>query len=180
MITLGIETSCDDTSICILETKESSSERPRILAHLSFSQERMLQKWGGVVPEIAARNHLAKVTPLLEEAFNEANIHPSSVDQIGVTTHPGLLGPLLTGVNAAKTLSLMYKTPINPVNHLFAHLEAIHLTEEVSGAQRQVSSDTLRERSGSILDAQRGLGTRSDQRVPLQFKVGAERFKSSL
>ena len=132
MITLGIETSCDDTSICILETKESSNERPNILAHLSFSQEVMLQKWGGVVPEIAARNHLAKVTPLLEEAFNKANIHPSDVDQIGVTTHPGLLGPLLTGVNAAKTLSLMHQTPINPINHLFAHLEAIHLTEEVT------------------------------------------------
>ena len=62
MITLGIETSCDDTSICLLETDDAGNGFPVILAHHSFSQETILQEWGGVVPEIAARNHLAKVT----------------------------------------------------------------------------------------------------------------------
>jgi len=130
VITLGIETSCDDTSICVLETSRSD-DYPKVLSHVSFSQENLLQEWGGVVPEIAARNHLAKITPILKNALSRAKIESKDIDQIGVTTHPGLLGPLLTGVNAAKTLSLIHHVPINPVNHLFAHLEAIHLTEKV-------------------------------------------------
>lgn len=129
-IILGIETSCDDTSISIIEgnTKES----PKVLFHNKFSQELLLKKWGGVVPEIAARNHMAKLTPLLEECFTQAKIDPKDIDGISVTTIPGLLGPLLTGLNAAKTISLITEKPIIAINHLFAHLEAIHLTENIS------------------------------------------------
>ena len=130
MITLGIETSCDDTSICVLRTNKS--ERPSILSHNSFSSEKVLKKWGGVVPEIAARNHLEKLTPLLKVCLEESEISLGEIDQVAVTTNPGLLGPLLTGLNGAKTISLLKSLPINPVNHLFAHLEAIHLTEDVS------------------------------------------------
>jgi N6-L-threonylcarbamoyladenine synthase len=126
---LGIETSCDDTSICIIE---ETSGFPKILALKSFTQEEILKTWGGVVPEIAARNHLQKITPLLDSAFKEAKIEPQDIDAIGVTTLPGLLGPLLTGLNAAKTLSLIYQKPIIAINHLYAHLEAIHLTQSVS------------------------------------------------
>lgn len=126
MLILGIETSCDDTSVCLL------NENKEVLAEISFSQEILLKKWGGIVPEIAARNHLAKLVPLLEEVFAKANKKPSDLNLIGVTTHPGLLGPLLTGLNAAKTLSMMYEVPIVPVNHIYAHLEAIHLVEKVS------------------------------------------------
>jgi N6-L-threonylcarbamoyladenine synthase len=125
MIVLGIETSCDDTSVCLLEAG-------KIHFHKKFTQEELFKTWGGVVPELAARNHLQKITPLLQSAFDEARMKASDVDLIGVTTFPGLLGPLLTGLNAAKSLSLLHKTPILPVNHLFAHLEAIHLTESVS------------------------------------------------
>ena len=96
---LGIETSCDDTSLCILQ---SENQQTKILAHLSYSQDQMLKKWGGVVPEIAARNHLEKITPLLKEVFSTAQIKLKDINLIGVTTSPGLLGPLLTGVNAAK------------------------------------------------------------------------------
>ncbi len=126
---LGIETSCDDTSICILT---ESGKFPTILAHKSFTQEEILKSWGGVVPEIAARNHLEKLVPLLKSSFEQANLKPSDIDLIGVTTTPGLLGPLLTGLNSAKTLSLMYQKPIRAVNHLFAHLEAVHLDQEVN------------------------------------------------
>ncbi|HAZ14391.1 MAG: tRNA (adenosine(37)-N6)-threonylcarbamoyltransferase complex transferase subunit TsaD [Bdellovibrionales bacterium GWA2_49_15] len=129
-IILGIETSCDDTSLALLSGPEGAGSRtPTILGHKSFSQELILRKWGGVVPELAARNHLMKLAPLFEELLKEAKITPSQIDCIGVTTHPGLLGPLLTGINVAKTLSLLHKLPINPVNHLFAHLEAIFLTQ---------------------------------------------------
>ena len=126
---LGIETSCDDTSICIIE---ETSGFPKVLSLKSFTQEEILKTWGGVVPEIAARNHLQKITPLLDSAFKEAGIEPKDIDAIGVTTLPGLLGPLLTGLNAAKTLSLIYQKPIVAINHLYAHLEAIHLTHKVS------------------------------------------------
>ncbi|TDJ04401.1 MAG: tRNA (adenosine(37)-N6)-threonylcarbamoyltransferase complex transferase subunit TsaD [Deltaproteobacteria bacterium] len=121
MLILGIETSCDDTSTCLLNGEGE------ILAWNTFSQEEMLKKWGGIVPEIAARNHLAKLVPLLQEIFEKAEKSPKDLDLIGVTTHPGLLGPLLTGLNAAKTLALLYQVPIVPVNHLYAHLEVIHL-----------------------------------------------------
>ena len=71
MITLGIETSCDDTSICLLKTEYETKNLPEVLAHHSFSQETILQEWGGVVPEIAARNHLTKITPLLRKNKEE-------------------------------------------------------------------------------------------------------------
>lgn len=128
-LVLGIETSCDDTSICILKETDG---KPAILSHVSFTQEEILRKWGGIVPEIAARNHLQKITPLLSEAFEQSKLSPGDIDLIGVTTLPGLLGPLLTGLNAAKTLALIHEKPIASVNHLFAHMEAIHLTEDVS------------------------------------------------
>jgi N6-L-threonylcarbamoyladenine synthase len=131
-IILGIETSCDDTSIALISgNPDDFSQSPKILAHQSFSQELILKKWGGVVPEIAARNHLEKITPLLDSCFKEANLKMDKVDAIAVTTHPGLLGPLLTGINCAKTLALLYQRPIISVNHLYAHLEAVHLTTPV-------------------------------------------------
>ncbi|MEK6624331.1 MAG: tRNA (adenosine(37)-N6)-threonylcarbamoyltransferase complex transferase subunit TsaD, partial [Bdellovibrionota bacterium] len=128
-----IETSCDDTSMALLRGPAGESEkRPIILGHKSFSQELILRKWGGVVPELAARNHLMKLAPLFEELLKDAKITPKQIDWIGVTTHPGLLGPLLTGINVAKTLSLLHQLPINPVNHLFSHLEAIFLAHDLS------------------------------------------------
>lgn len=129
-IVLGIETSCDDTSLCVL--KDNPNSFPTLLSHLSFSQEQLLAKWGGVVPELAARNHLAKIAPLLKEVLQESQITLNQLSTVGVTTHPGLLGPLLTGINAAKTIAMRHRTPIVAVNHLFAHLEAIHLTEKIS------------------------------------------------
>jgi N6-L-threonylcarbamoyladenine synthase len=129
---LGIETSCDDTSFALLRgNPDQLGELPTLLSHQSFSQELMLAKWGGVVPEIAARNHLEKITPLLASCVEKAGIDFKSVDLIAVTTHPGLLGPLLTGINCAKTLALIYNLPIASVNHLYAHLEAIHITKSI-------------------------------------------------
>lgn len=129
MYILGIETSCDDTSLCVLI--DNADANTIILAHRSFSAEMLLQKWGGVVPELAARNHLEKLAPLLKEVLAQAKISAGDLGMIGVTTNPGLLGPLLTGINVAKTLALFHKMPIVPVNHLYAHLEAIHLTQYV-------------------------------------------------
>lgn len=85
-----------------------------------------------MVPELAARSHVKAIPPLLKVSFEEAGISPDDVTEVAVTTHPGLVGSLLTGINLAKTFALMNELPIIPVNHLFAHLEAIHLTEKVS------------------------------------------------
>jgi N6-L-threonylcarbamoyladenine synthase len=127
-IILGVETSCDDTSICILEVGDT----PKILSLNSYNQDFLLSKWGGVVPELAARSHVKAIPPLLETSFQEANISPDDVTDVAVTTHPGLMGSLLTGINLAKTFAMIKELPIIPVNHLYAHLEAIHLTETVS------------------------------------------------
>ena len=89
-------------------------------------------KWGGVVPELAARSHVKALPPLLDVTFKEAGINPEDVTEVAVTTHPGLVGSLLTGINLAKTFAMIQNLPIIPVNHLYAHLEAIHLTEKVS------------------------------------------------
>ena len=131
MITLGIESSCDDTSVCLLQGDGEACSPAQILSLQHFSQESLLKRWGGVIPEIASRNHCAQLTPLLARAFDEAQITLDHLDLIGVTTHPGLLGPLLTGLNAAKTLSWLKRLPLIPVNHVHAHLEAIHLTRPI-------------------------------------------------
>lgn len=125
---LGIETSCDDTSLAIISLE---NKKTNILSLNSYSQDFILEKWGGVVPELAARSHVKAIPPLLEVAFKEAGITPKDIQAVAVTTHPGLIGSLLTGINLAKTFSLLHKLPIIPVNHLYAHLEAIHLTEDV-------------------------------------------------
>jgi N6-L-threonylcarbamoyladenine synthase len=126
-IILGVETSCDDTSICILEVTDTT----KILSINSYNQDFLLAKWGGVVPELAARSHVKAIPPLLDVCFQEAKINPTEITEVAVTTHPGLVGSLLTGINLAKTFSLINELPITPVNHLFAHLEAIHLTEQI-------------------------------------------------
>ncbi len=128
MIVLGIESSCDETSLSLLD----STKPEKIIKTLTYSQIELYENWGGVVPEIASRSHLEKIYPLYTELLKETKINEEEIDLIGVTSYPGLLGPLLTGINLAKSISLYRKTPVFPVNHLFAHIEAIHLTEEVS------------------------------------------------
>ncbi|MCB9092641.1 MAG: tRNA (adenosine(37)-N6)-threonylcarbamoyltransferase complex transferase subunit TsaD [Halobacteriovoraceae bacterium] len=126
---LGIETSCDETSLCLLQ---GSPEGVKIIEHLTYSQIALYEKWGGVIPEIASRNHLEKLQPLLEELCQRASFDLKNLELIGATCFPGLLGPLLTGLNLAKTIALYYDIPLYPVNHVFAHLEAIHITDKVS------------------------------------------------
>lgn len=111
---------------------EVSGDQRKILSLNSYSQDFLLSKWGGVVPELAARSHVKAIPPLLEVSFKEAGISADDVTEVAVTTHPGLMGSLLTGINLAKTFSMLQEVPITPVNHLYAHLEAIHLTEKVS------------------------------------------------
>ncbi|MCB4205070.1 tRNA (adenosine(37)-N6)-threonylcarbamoyltransferase complex transferase subunit TsaD [Deferribacterales bacterium Es71-Z0220] len=116
MITLGIETSCDETSASIIDSGKN------ILSAKIFSQADIHKKFGGVVPEVASRNHALKIRPIVEEVINDAKISVNDIDLIGVTNSPGLIGALFVGVSFAKGLSYTLKKPLIPVNHLTAHI----------------------------------------------------------
>ncbi len=121
MIILGIETSCDETGACIATIKDN---RVILLSNILSSSQVIQSKWGGVVPEQAAREQIKTIVPVVTEALNEAGITKDEIDAIAVTLGPGLIGSLLVGVEFAKTLSAVWKKPIIPVNHLTAHFYA--------------------------------------------------------
>jgi len=122
MITLGIETSCDETSVAILEGDSD------LKANIVSSQVEIHEKFGGVVPEVAARKHTENLNPLLEESFREAGIGPGEVDLIAVTTGPGLVVSLVVGIAAARVLSSTLSIPATGVNHLEGHIMSVPLT----------------------------------------------------
>ncbi len=117
-LTLGIETSCDDTGVALLQ-----GER-HILAELLSSQIRDHARFGGVVPEFAARKHLENLLPLVEAALREGGVSGRDLDLIAVTCGPGLMGSLIVGVQAARALSQAWEVPVLGVNHLEGHLFA--------------------------------------------------------
>ena len=121
---LGIETSCDETSVALLE--RDGSVRASIIA----SQIERHQPFGGVVPEIASREHLQHLFPLLSRVLSDANAEWSDVDTIAVTAGPGLIGALLVGVAGAQGLSYGLGIPLVPVNHLEGHIFSPYLQRE--------------------------------------------------
>lgn len=123
MITLGIETSCDETSCGLVD------QGLRVLANQVHSQIPIHSEYGGVVPEIAARAHLEKIDPIVRLALDEAGIPLSEVDQIAFTRGPGLLGPLLVGASFARALGRSLGKPVTGVNHLEGHLASAFLEE---------------------------------------------------
>ena len=114
MKTLGIETSCDETAIAIYDSEKG------IIGESVFSQIKMHAEYGGVVPELASRDHCVKIVTVLKEALGDIDI--SSIDQIAYTSGPGLLGALLIGENFAQGLSVALNKPLLPINHLEGHL----------------------------------------------------------
>ena len=121
MLILGIETSCDETSVALLE--HTSGNQLEVRANLIASQIEAHQLFGGVVPEIASRKHLEAVTPLLRLVKEQTNLEDwRDLDLIGVTSGPGLSGALLVGVAAAKALSVATRVPLRGVNHIKGHI----------------------------------------------------------
>jgi N6-L-threonylcarbamoyladenine synthase len=121
---LGIETSCDETAAAVVE------DGRRALSDVVSTQIEIHRRWGGVVPELASRNHVVQVMPVVDEALRRAGAAPSDLDGIAVTSGPGLVGALLVGVQVAKSLSLAWDRPLVRVNHLEGHLLAAFLSEE--------------------------------------------------
>lgn len=118
MLVLGVESSCDETAVAIVR------DGKEVLSNVVLSQIDIHTKFGGVVPEIASREHVYNVSMVFEEAFKKANLSPEDIDLIAVTKGPGLIGSLLVGLNAAKTLALIYNKPLIGINHLAGHIYA--------------------------------------------------------
>ena len=118
---LGIESSCDDTSIAIVDTEY------RVIAMKTVSQTSVHALFGGIIPEIAARNHIAWIFPLLRSLLDDAKMSLSDLSAIAVTTHPGLVGSLLVGVGVAKGISVATGLPLIGINHLEAHIASASL-----------------------------------------------------
>lgn len=121
---LAIETSCDETSASIV--MNGSKE----IATVVLSQMDIHRLYGGVVPEIASRHHIESITLVLEELFEKSNMNINDIDLIAVTYGPGLIGSLLIGIQAAKTLALVNNKPLIPVHHIAAHIYANKLVGE--------------------------------------------------
>lgn len=117
---LGIESSCDDTALALVE--ESTINSPSILGSVMASQVPVHALFGGVVPELASREHARLIAPLLDKLLHDSNVTLAQIDGIAVTRGPGLLGSLLVGVAFAKTLAFAAKKPLIGINHLHAHL----------------------------------------------------------
>ncbi len=125
MIILGIETSCDESAAALVEYQ---SGRFRVLSNVISSQVKIHRRYGGVVPEVAARNHLKNLMPVIEEAFSLAGLDPAKKgdrpDLISVTRGPGLITSLLVGVWTSQALSLGWEIPLVGVNHMEGHILA--------------------------------------------------------
>ncbi len=118
MLVLGIESSCDETSVAILK------DGKEVLANAVYTQIPFHEVYGGVIPEVASRHHVKKITYVFEEAFRIANVKKEDIDLVCVTTHPGLIGSLLVGINAAKAFALTYHVPLVEVDHIVGHIYA--------------------------------------------------------
>jgi N6-L-threonylcarbamoyladenine synthase len=120
-VILGIETSCDETSVSVV------LDGVTVLSNVISSQMEIHQAFGGVVPEVASRRHVERITLIIEQALLEASITKNQLTAIAVTQGPGLVGALLVGVTAAKALAYSLQIPLIPVHHIAGHIYANHL-----------------------------------------------------
>ncbi|MGM0508114.1 MAG: tRNA (adenosine(37)-N6)-threonylcarbamoyltransferase complex transferase subunit TsaD [Fusobacteriota bacterium] len=122
---LAIETSCDETSIAVVE------DGKKVLSNIISSQVEIHREYGGVVPEIASRHHIKNIMPILEESLSDAKLTLEDMDYIAVTYAPGLIGALLVGISVAKSLSYGSDIPLIPVHHLRGHIYSNFIENDV-------------------------------------------------
>jgi N6-L-threonylcarbamoyladenine synthase len=137
MLVLAIETSCDETSAAVLRAPDTTGEgthtsicpplAPEVLSNIVLSQDEVHAPYGGVVPELASRQHIKTITAIVGEALTRAGVGLEAIDLYAVTQGPGLIGSLLVGLSFAKGLAYYHKKPLLGVDHLEAHLEACFL-----------------------------------------------------
>ncbi|MDP7555180.1 MAG: tRNA (adenosine(37)-N6)-threonylcarbamoyltransferase complex transferase subunit TsaD, partial [Nitrospinota bacterium] len=124
MLILGIETSCDETAAAVVK------DGKEILSNIISSQVDIHSRYGGVVPELACRNHIENLPLVIKQALDEAKTNMPALDSLAVTVGPGLIGALLIGVNTAKGIAYSLKKPLIPINHLEGHLLSIFLEDK--------------------------------------------------
>ena len=135
MLLLGIESSCDETAAALVADGE------RIRSSVVASQVRMHERYGGVVPELASREHLRAIEPVVEEACRQAEVALQDVDAIAVTEGPGLVGSLLVGLVYGKALALAMNKPLIGVNHLEGHIHAVLLENKIDRAAGKAAEE---------------------------------------
>ena len=135
MLVLGIESSCDETAAAVVSNGE------QILSNVVASQVAMHAKYGGVVPELASREHLRKIEPVVSEACAQARVNISDVDGIAVTEGPGLIGSLLVGLVYGKALAHALAKPLVGVNHLEGHIHAVLLENKIDRQAGRVAEE---------------------------------------
>ncbi|WP_010582027.1 tRNA (adenosine(37)-N6)-threonylcarbamoyltransferase complex transferase subunit TsaD [Schlesneria paludicola] len=118
---LAIESSCDETAAAVIDRER------HVLSNIVATQNELHERFGGVVPEIASRAHLERILPVIDEALRKANVTLAEIGAVAVTTHPGLVGSLLVGLTAAKTLALVLDVPLLAINHIEAHIYACRM-----------------------------------------------------
>ncbi len=134
---LGIESSCDETAAAVV------AEGRTILSSVVASQIDIHRKYGGVVPELASREHLRQIVPVVREALEQAGMSLQDVDAIGVTQGPGLVGSLLVGLTYGKVLAMSLGKPLVPVNHLEGHVHAVFLQAHLAGERPELPAMCL-------------------------------------
>ena len=132
MRVLGIETSCDETAVSIVEAAADGRPVGKILSNVVYSQLTEHRRFGGVVPEIAARAHLERLDGLVADALAEAKLGLGDLDGIAATGGPGLIGGVMVGVMTAKAMAFAHDKPFLAVNHLEGHALSVRLTEDVT------------------------------------------------
>ncbi|MGX6961765.1 tRNA (adenosine(37)-N6)-threonylcarbamoyltransferase complex transferase subunit TsaD [Vagococcus xieshaowenii] len=125
-LVLAIESSCDETSVAVVE------DGNQILSNIVASQVLSHQRFGGVVPEVASRHHVEQIISCLEDALKEANVTVDELSAVAVTEGPGLVGALLIGISAAKAFAFANNLPLIPVNHMAGHIYAARFVEEMT------------------------------------------------
>ena len=125
MIILGIDTSCDDTSAALV------SKGGRTLSNVINSQVKLHHPYGGVVPELASREHIRNIVPVVDEALSKAGCSLDLIDAVAVTVGPGLIGSLLVGLYYAKCIAYVNGIPLAAVNHLEGHILSIMLEDDI-------------------------------------------------
>ena len=124
MNVIGIETSCDETGVAIY------SDSLGLLANQLYSQVELHRKYGGVVPELASRDHIRRTLPMIDQVIKEAGLSPTDIDAIAYTAGPGLIGALLVGASVAKSLAFAWNIPALGIHHMEGHMVAARLAEE--------------------------------------------------
>jgi N6-L-threonylcarbamoyladenine synthase len=169
---LGIESSCDETAAAVVV------DGREILSSVVASQIDIHRKYGGVVPELASREHLRQIVPVVREALAQAGMKLADVDAIGVTQGPGLVGALLVGITYGKTLAAALGRPLVPVNHLAGHVHAVFLEALKTGRVAKLPAVCLIVSGGHtvLYEVKAGDSTGSDSRELLRYrKIGQTR-----